>query len=239
MYDRPEISADWDVLYQNIRSELRNRGIEAPTSLDRTTTEMGAWTSDGLILSQTCGRPYRLDLHDKVQLVATPDHGLDDCDPGYYYSVVVTRTGDATDVSDYAYKRFAFNGHNSQSGWSAPQCLAQSLGFTFENTVESGGHQSSAMMVADGQADIAALDIVSWKLMQRYDGFSSNLQVIAKTLTSPALPFITSKGTDRVALKSAIDAGIAALDSATQDRLMLKGTVPIPSAEYLAVPNPE
>ena len=89
MYDRPETAAANDRLWGRIR-EILGFG---PAQLDRETPDWDAWLDEGLLLSQTCGLPYRSRLHDKVQLIATPDYGLDGAAPGYYYSVFVARRG--------------------------------------------------------------------------------------------------------------------------------------------------
>ena len=62
--------------------------------------------------------------------------------------------------------------------------------------------------------------------------------MIAATDPTPGLPFITAQGGPAEALFRAIERAIPAL--APQDRrtLHLKGLTRIPTAAYLAVPNP-
>ena len=87
MYDRPETAAANDRFWSSIRDQL---GF-GPDTLTREIGFMEAWESPDLLLSQTCGMPYRLRLRPKVTLVGTPDFALPDCPPGYYNSVFIAK----------------------------------------------------------------------------------------------------------------------------------------------------
>ena len=47
--------------------------------------------------------------------------------------------------------------------------------------------------MADGRADYAAIDALSWVIIQRYDRFAADLVVVGHTPASPALPYITAQ----------------------------------------------
>ena len=89
MYDRPELRAETDRYWTLIQEELAARGVDAPEALLRDGALMPQWESPDLILSQTCGFPYRARLHGRVALVGTPDFGNEGCAPGYYRSVLI------------------------------------------------------------------------------------------------------------------------------------------------------
>ena len=86
MYMRPENKAAHERYWQLIAAKLTKSGIIAPTDLDDC-EDNDHWLRDDLVLSQTCGMPYRLFLHGNVQLIGTPDYGLPDCDAGYYNKI--------------------------------------------------------------------------------------------------------------------------------------------------------
>lgn len=239
MYDRPELSAAHDRFWALIRTELAAIGVDSPSHLSQEAGEFEAWEDPDLVLSQTCGMPYRIWLHDKVALVGTPDFGLDGCAAGYYRSPFVVRANDPRD-SLIAFKdaKFAYNETFSQSGYGAPYWHAASREFWFENLSQSGGHLLSAKSVAEGSADIAALDAVTWRLIQRYDPFAADLRVLEWTKPTPGLPYITAKGRDADAMFDAINRAIAALSDADQADLGIQSLVRIPKADYLAIPNP-
>ncbi|MES2143391.1 MAG: PhnD/SsuA/transferrin family substrate-binding protein, partial [Pseudomonadota bacterium] len=152
MYDFGAAQAANDRLWALIRDDLRKRGIAAPEALTRgADAYWPAWASPQLLLSQTCGYPFRARLRDQVTLVGTPDYGLPGAPPGHYYSVLVARKDDPrVDLAAFDGARLAYNEDLSQSGWAAPQTHLAGLGLTLRPHLRTGGHQRSAGAVADG-----------------------------------------------------------------------------------------
>lgn len=238
MYDTGSTRAANDRFWALIRARLGH----GPDALDRSTDPHTTWEDPALVLSQTCGLPYRRELHGRVTLVGTPDYGLRGCPPGFYRSYVVVRANDErANLTDFADATLARNDRRSQSGWAAMEAhLAETgAGFSFVGrTLDTGAHLRSAHAVADGQADIAALDAMTWLLIKREDPVARRLRVIARTRPTPGLPFISAAGTDPVPLRAAIHGAIAALSQRDRARLHLKGLVEIPESTYLAEPVP-
>ena len=87
MYERPELHSVHDRLWYLIRTELIKEKINAPTSLLKGVKGNDIWKSKKLLLSQTCGLPFRTNLSDIVTYLATPVYSIDDCPAGYYRSV--------------------------------------------------------------------------------------------------------------------------------------------------------
>ena len=84
MYDYPKAQAANDRLWALIRDSMRAAGMAAPDALTRSADAYWqGWTSPDLILSQTCGFPYRARLHGQVTLIGTPDYAVAGCPPGY------------------------------------------------------------------------------------------------------------------------------------------------------------
>lgn len=240
MYTRHELAPAFDRFWVLIAAELKTAGIEAPDTLSEATDLRALWENPNLVLSQTCGMPYRLYLHDKVALVGTPDYGLDGCPPGHYRSAFVARRDDPrVTLRAFADALFAFNEPTSQSGFAAPLNHVHAAGFTFVNRVPSHAHVASARMVAQGVADIAALDAVSWGHMQRFDEFAKDLKVVAWTApATPTLPFITALGNDASAVRAAFEAAIERQDPQDRDLVGIRKLLPLSREDYLAVPDP-
>jgi ABC-type phosphate/phosphonate transport system substrate-binding protein len=240
MYDFGAATAANDRLWALIRDGLRSAGHPAPDALIRGEAAFWpAWESPDLVLSQTCGYPFRAKLHDKVTYIGTPDYGVEGAPPGFYRSVFVARKADSRrTLVDFGGARFAYNEALSQSGWAAPQTHAASLGLHLPPYVQTGGHRSSARAVAEGRADIAALDAVTWSLMQDQDTVVAALRVVGLTSPTPALPYIAATGADADMTFSVIETAIDALSQKDREALRLKGLVRIPLNAYLAVPNP-
>ncbi|MBL4749893.1 MAG: PhnD/SsuA/transferrin family substrate-binding protein [Amylibacter sp.] len=238
MYLRPENQGAHDRYWQLIRTNLIQNDIEAPALLSEGET-LDHWCRDDLLLSQTCGMPYRLHLHEQVQLVGTPDYGLPDCPAGYYNSVIIVNAHDTrSDLADFASANLAVNAMISQSGFAAVQSTAKKAGFQFENLSISGGHLTSANMVATDKADIAAIDAMTWHDIQKYNDFPNQIKVLMKTTPTPGLPYICALGIDRQAVAQAVTDAIATLTEKDRDALNIHGLIQIPKADYLAVGNP-
>lgn len=241
MYDRAECQPANDRLWALIRDGLRAAGIDAPERLTRGEgAYWPAWQSPDLILSQTCGYPFRARLHGQVRLVGTPDYGVEGCPPGHYRSVLVARAGDGRgDVAEFDGVPLAYNEALSQSGWAAPQTHAARIGIRLPAGPATGAHRASAETVAEGRADIAALDAVTWGLIQRFDpALAAVLKVVGRTDPTPGLPLITGPAQDADLIAGCVARAIDALSEDDRATLRLRGLVRLPAADYLAVPNP-
>ena len=239
MYTRPELADAHARYWALIRDALAEVGIDSPATLSNDVEEFSVWKNPELVLSQTCGMPYRLWLHDKVTLIGTPDYGLEGCTPGFYRSPIVVRKEDKRGaLADFANARFAYNVGFSQSGFASIFNTVSPMGFWFQDRVESGAHQASARMVAEGAADIAALDAVTWDLIRRFDDVADRLRVLCWTAPTPGLPYIAAAGVDQPATFRAVSKAIERLEKKDRAALRLKGFVAIPKADYLAIPNP-
>jgi len=238
MYDRPETEAANDRYWALIRDGLRARDVAAPDALTRTDDPWPVWQSPDLVLAQTCGLPFRARLHDRVQLVGTPDFGLPGCAAGFYNSVVITRADDDRPLAALLGARVAINEGLSQSGWAALCDFAAGLGVTPSRPLLSGGHRNSARMVAGDSADIATIDAQTWAMLTRHDPWAADLTVRARTRPTPALPYICAPRQDAGAIAGAVADAIAALTADDRETLGLKALVQIPAARYLAEPLP-
>lgn len=239
MYQRPELVGAHNRYWHLIREGLQNAGIESPEALSQDAEEFFVWKHPELVLSQTCGMPYRIWLHDKVELVGTPNFGIVGCPPGYYRSALVVREDDPrTNVEAFRDATFAYNQTFSQSGYAAPYWHVKSLGFWFENRLHTDQHLQSAKAVADGRADIASLDAVSWRNIEMYEPFANKLRVLDWTIPTPGLPLITAQGQNRLAIYTAVEQAITKLKDEDRSSLGIEGIVQIPRDSYLEVPNP-
>jgi ABC-type phosphate/phosphonate transport system substrate-binding protein len=237
MYAFPRTEAAEARLWTGIRDRLRDAGIDAPDTLTRDPGDLFAhWTDPGLILSQTCGRPYKAHLHGHVRLVGTPDYRLKGCLPGYYQSLVIARADDPRgDFHAFRTARFAFNDEGSQSGWAA--LAAEAPEVLHGPRVPTGSHRASTRAVQEGRADFAAIDAVTFRHLSAASE-TKGLRIVHATTPRPGLPLITSAARDPDPIFSATADAIAALDPADSDRLGLRGLIRIPAEDYLALPDP-
>jgi len=173
------------------------------------------WLHPRLLLAQTCWGPMELGLRDHVVVVGQPSYrGIEGGEGELYSSSIVMRRGgkgvpDASvqapgeggallPLSMLRGKRFAFNGLDSMSGIIALTRDLDAVGETldlFSDRIVSGAHRASIAMVADGRADVAAIDCRSWKLAQRHEPAAKDVVVVGWTARRKGLPMITSRQT--------------------------------------------
>jgi len=240
MYDWPEIHAANDRLWQCIHDALKTRGIKSPLALDRASKPEFVWRSDALLLSQTCGLPLVTSLADRAQVVGSFAY-RDTESPGLYNSVLIAREDSPDLLTGFEGKRVAINGLDSYSGCLALKCMlcedAFGDGFFSELHI-SGGHRQSVKMVARNEADITAIDCVSWALARRFDEDARRVRVIARAPSRPNLPLITSKQTktqDLKLMREAIAEAIETLDSATSELTGIVGFLSREHADYKSI----
>ena len=240
MYDRPETAAAYDTLWAGVRDHLRRGAISAPDQLTRGDLAlMAGWVSPDLLISQTCSLPYRAKLADRVQIIATPDYALPNCPAGHYNSVYVARRCDGfRDLAAVAGQDFAYNEALSHSGWAAPWADHQARGLNLRPRLRTGSHHASALAVAQGRADYAAIDALTWDMITEYDDFAADLCVIDHTPTSPALPYVTALHRPLAPIYEALLQAITALDATTRKTLRLRGLIQISKTAYLDQPIP-
>lgn len=239
MYDRPEIGPAIDRFWALIRDRLRAAGLPAPAALTRGVPLWDIWQAPDLVLAQTCGLPYRARLHGRVTLVGTPDYGVEGCAPGFYRSVMVVRSDDPrAGLAAFDGARLAYSEALSQSGWGAAVALAAGQGLRWAAVGPTGGHAASAAWVAEGRADIAAIDAVTWRHLSRFDPVAPRLRVIAHSPPAPGLPLIAAQGAPQLALFAAVDGAIGALSPADRTDLSLRGLVALAPDDYLRLPLP-
>jgi ABC-type phosphate/phosphonate transport system substrate-binding protein len=155
------------------------------------------WLSPGLLLSQTCGYPLTHALRGRVQLLGCFRYAVSGSQGMDCRSVLIARDEHTRlKLEDFRDLRVAFNSADSQSGYNALRArvapLAQDGAF-FASALETGSHRGSVDAVREGRADLAAIDCVTWALLQIHDAPATHgLCAIGHSAAYPGLPLITS-----------------------------------------------
>lgn len=239
MYERAETRLPYARFWQAIRARLVGAFPDLPAGLAHSADLWDDWLSPDLFLSQTCGLPYRSRLHGRVRLVVTPDFALPGCPAGYYNSVFVMRPDDPrTRPEGWPGLTLALNGFDSQSGWGAPQNFMVSLGLAFSKTLVTGAHVNSVHAVAEGRADIAAIDAQTWRMILRWERPGPPLREILRTGPTPGTPYITALAGPPPEIAAAVEAALADLSPGDRGALDIAGFAYIPADDYLSVPMP-
>ena len=105
--------------------------------------------------------------------------------PSHRSFIVVSRSSGAETVEELRGGRFAVNGWDSNSGMNLPRRLLAPLAggaAFFSGVIVSGGHVRSMEMVATGEADVAAIDCVTYGFCALYrPELVARLRVVAET----------------------------------------------------------
>ena len=239
MYDFPEAADANDRLWNSIRTELAREGIKAPAKLRRESDRYEIWRNEKLLLSQTCGLPFRKELHKLLTLVGAPNCGLEACEPGYYRSVFVASHACAKSCfKEFDCARLAFNGEDSQSGWAAPMQEAETHAIEFSELLETGSHEASAYAVFRGDAEIAAIDASSWKLFLMLKPWAKDLKIVGFSRPTPGLPFVTRFPEIAGVLFGAVRTAVNSINDRDKRIIPYRGLVRIAKSEYLKIPLP-
>jgi ABC-type phosphate/phosphonate transport system substrate-binding protein len=246
MYDLPELAAQTDAFWRGIASRLRAAGVEdVPDRLQRRGDPCELWRSPQLLFAQTCGFPLMHDFAGKLTLVATPCYSARGCEGSTYRSFIVVRANDPRrSVAEFRGAIAAINSEDSHSGFNILRWrIAREKKPPFFTRLErTGSHVSSLAAVQSGRADLAAIDCVTFALLERHRPSAvAGVRILEETPAAPALPFVTAASATANELRL-LRQGLAdaVADPALSDvcsALLLKGVEEIPLARYEVIRN--
>ena len=241
MYDFPWMVAANDLLWASISERLNKTGVRAPARLTRGGDLAALWRHPGLILGQTCGYPYMTVLRGSATLIATPEYAFPGCVGVSHRSFIIRRLDDSRRaLGEFRGAVAALNAHDSNTGMNlfratvAP--IAGGAPF-FRMNLVTGSHEASLTAVADGRADLASIDCVSFALIERgRPELIERVAVVAESPASPCLPFIASGSIPPSTIAATREALFAALDDPSiaeaRAALGLKGVQVATPADY-------
>lgn len=241
MYDWPELRSDTDAFWQILSKNFQEAGFSCPKVLTHVEDESEGWLERDLFFSQTCGYPFVSKLEGQVELVGTPHFSVDGWEGPNYSSAVIVRTEyEADGLEQCRTARFAFNSNNSLSGY---RCMTPLVGRPedwFADLIKSGGHRRSATMVAEGSADIAAIDAMCWHLYRQFQpDHASRLRVLQWTPPLPGLPYITNlywSVEELTRLKMALEQGVLEMTASKHNQwLRLCGISHLEAVDYQSI----
>jgi ABC-type phosphate/phosphonate transport system substrate-binding protein len=225
-----------------IAMALRARGMAGvPDVLAMPDVLESHWRRPDLLMSQTCGYPLVTALAEEVRVAGAFHYEAPGCEGPCYRSWLIARRDDAgSELGHFAGRRVAFNGRNSQSGYNSLRALVAPLnrgGHFFNAAIETGAHMASMRAVAEGTADIAAIDCVSFAVISAADkDLAEALKIVGETASAPGLPLImggTATDEDFLILRETLAEVCAdpALE-AVRAQLMIAGFAPLDLADY-------
>lgn len=231
-YDLAEIHGAHDRFWAAVAGRLQADGVtDVPEHLDRERPYDAGWHHPDLLLGQACGLDAVLKNAPPLQLVGTPHFELAGCDGPRYRSFVIVRNGSGVQaLADLRGRRCVINAHTSHSGANALRSMVAPLhrgGVFFGRVLQSGAHEASLAMLQRDEADVAAVDCVTFGLLQRHRPHAlAGLRVIAHTRPVAAPPYVTHATTPAAVvhrLQSALAHAIQTLQPALRETLGICG----------------
>lgn len=198
MHDWPHLRADTDQFWSHWAAALRANGIAAPESLSRDRPAEDCWNDPAMLVTQICGLPYVSGLCQQFRLVAIPHYRTDGCKGSRYRSVLAMhRNRMGSTLLSFAGGTVAISAWHSHSGHTALVGALHAAGGSlpfFDRALVTGSHAASMKAVADGRADLAAVDCVTWALAGDA-GFPPREHLASAGMTPPApgLPLVTRR----------------------------------------------
>jgi ABC-type phosphate/phosphonate transport system substrate-binding protein len=246
MYDFPHLRAAHDAFWTAVADRLTARGLTAvPRQLTRDRGHLDLLQDPLLLFGQTCEYPLATSYADAATLIGTPRYTAPGCAGSTYCSVVIVRAADTVEeLSGLRNRRCVVNEWDSNSGMNllraALATVSDGAPFFFKSVVPSGSHRGSVEQVARGDADVAAIDCVSFAHLQRDCPTDiAKLRVLCRTPASPSLPFITARGSGELtirALRAVLADVLSDASLASVREQLLLGSIDFePDAEFTEV----
>lgn len=199
MYDFPEIRRATDAWWQGIAQHFQRVGIDAANlSLLHDQPVRDLWSDEQLLMSQCCGFDVVFGYRDVLEVLVTPVYTVEGCAGGHYHSrVVVHQDSGLQHLADLRGKVAAINGPESHSGMNSLLSLIQPLstaGSFFSQIKVSGAHADSLRLLQQREVDVAAIDCITYALLERYRPEAVvDMVTIAHTDSAPCPPYVTRK----------------------------------------------
>lgn len=242
MYNLPELRPAAEAWWRGLARACAREGLtEVPGELVWPGDPKDDWQAPDLLLSQTCGYPFMTELQGVVRIIATPCYDAEGCAGPLYSSALVVRAEEtARTLGDLRGCRVAYNTRDSQSGYNVLRALVAPLsggGAFFGAALESGSHAASLAALAEGRADLAAIDCVTYALHRKHRPESvAGLRVLEFGPATPGLPYVTAASRSEEDLRRLREALFEALSDPqlreARQALLLSGAAVLPEDAY-------
>lgn len=242
MYDMPEVRVALDSLWEGLAGHLKRAGLsEIPDRIQHGRNLADLWDDPDLCFSQCCGYDIVGRYAGTLRPVATPHYGAPECKGCDYASnVVAAEDCEANDVLEMFGAVCVVNGLESHSGANALKALVAPRnrdGRFFSETKISGSHAASLEMIRRGEAEVAAIDCVTYALLESYRPAAlAGIRKLGRTYRAPAVPYVTRWDGDDDRVKRLRAALFNAFTdphlTTTRQALYLKNVEALPASAY-------
>ncbi len=244
----PELQSAWQCWFEAF-SQLYSDPSYSEINFYFDTSDQ-AYLAPNLIAVQTCGYPLLhkwATTHDPIAAAVFDCKG---CVGTQYSSWFVTHVNHPADrLEQFQHQRAAMSGIHSNSGMNVLRFAISQLpkkkrvdGTFFSEVKVSGGHWQSLEMIASEQADLAAIDAVSYALaLKAKPALADSIKIVGQSEMTVGLPFVIPKtSTTRVnRLIRAMDQATIEMDQSARDTLSLRGFSRVKLRDYKKIEDLE
>lgn len=220
--------------YDQLWAAVRARFDSAPDALSHELDLHSVWHHPDLLVGQTCGWPLVTSLPDVVTVGAF-DVRVPFAAAGRYRSVIVaSKPLSISHWRDDAATVVAVNGFGSLSGWVS---MCDVWGDLPAHLLETGAHVESVRAVAEGRAQLASIDAMSFEFIaDTMPMLAGRVHIVGHGPSVPSLPLVMAPAHAHrlTELRAAFADAVAdpALASVCA-RLRIGGFVPFDRSDYL------
>jgi ABC-type phosphate/phosphonate transport system substrate-binding protein len=201
----------------------------------------------GLWFGHTCGYPLVSHLKDDFSPFCVALFDVPGTSGGLYSSrIIVAADADIQSLAGCRGRVAAMNNSDSNSGMNVLRHAVATIhggGPFFSSVVTSGGHLNSLEAVAEGAADVAAIDCVSFQLIADWQPrLIERVRVIGDSVKTCGLPFVIPRAADASDIGAITDRLNEAFESSTPeigDRLHLTGFQAVTLDDYQGIVDVE
>jgi ABC-type phosphate/phosphonate transport system substrate-binding protein len=239
-FTREQQSA-WRQLFERYLESSNAGGAPITLKFD---SDQALLCEPGLVFGHTCGYPLMTRLKEQLSPFCVPVFDVPGSAGRYYSSRFIVNADSAIDSIEASRGGIAaINGPDSNSGMNVLRHAVSELDHGakfFSSVFTSGGHLQSLDAVARGEADIAAIDCVSYRLIEdcRPD-LARRVRIIGDSIKTCGLPFVMPKseiaGTDCAGMVEQLRRALASCPESVHNRLHLVGFESVSLADYESI----
>ena len=237
-----ELRSAWQQLFEHFFDLVKptfeiNRRLKFDTGLN-------ILNDPALWFGQTCGYPLMTSLRDTMTPISVPVFDVLGCQQKLYSSLlIVADNSQINTTEDCRGLCAAINTNDSNSGMNLLRHAVASFnqkGEFFGQINLSGSHLQSLTQVANGNADIAAIDCVSYQLIEdTWPELATRVRCIGFTAKTCGLPFVMPKpaavNQDLENITECLNQALLMLDERQKGRLHLKGFENVSFDDYQCI----
>jgi ABC-type phosphate/phosphonate transport system substrate-binding protein len=197
-----------------------------------------------LWFGHTCGYPLMTRLQQHVSPFCVPLFDVPGTDGRFYSSRIVAAAASPIEsIVDSRGRVAAMNNPDSNSGMNVLRHAVAEVhtgGDFFARVKTTGGHLYSLQAVAEGAADIAAIDCVSYQLIEDWrPELCARVRIIADSVKTCGLPLVMSHAsiaaTDTGSLTAMLNEALAGCSGEVADTLHLTGFAEVTLDDYRSI----